>query len=96
MCYFAPDSLEWEPLGFGHGVWLSWIAGGQTTGFYEGLRWPGWQAETQPLSGAQGIAVYPFLWSQEAQSDLAGTHRTPVPMDEIFRLNAEFVAKLAG
>ena len=96
VCYFAPDSLKWEPLGFGHGVWLSWIADGQTAGFDEGLRWPSWRDEAKPLTGAQGLSVYPFLWSEEAQADLTATSRRPVPIEEIFRLNGEFAAKFAG
>jgi hypothetical protein len=96
VCYFAPDSLEWEALGFGHGVWLSWIAAGRTAGFYEGLRWPTWREETLPLGGSQGLAVYPFLWSAEAQADLAATHRAPAQIDEVFRLNEEFAAKFSG
>jgi hypothetical protein len=96
VCYFAPDSLRWEPLGFGHGEWLGWIADGRTPGFYESLRWPGWEAEVTPLSGDQALAVYPFLWSAEAHADLAATRRSPVPMREIFELNQDFVAQFGA
>lgn len=96
VCYFAPDSLEWEALGFGHGAWLSWIAAGQIAGFYKGLRWPTWRAETLPLTGTQGLAVYPFLWSAEAKADLAATSRQAVPIDELFRMNEEFAAKFSN
>lgn len=34
VCYFGPDTLAWEPLGAGHGAWLSWVAAGGTTEFY--------------------------------------------------------------
>jgi hypothetical protein len=96
VCYFGPDTLEWESLGAGHGAWLSWIAEGGTSQFYESLRWPGWQEETSELPMAQGIAVYPFLWSREAHHDLAGTTRRPAPVDELFSLHDEFAGRFAA
>ena len=96
VCYFGPDTLEWDCLGAGHGAWLSWIAGGATTQFYEPLRWPGWEAETRSLPLSQGLAVYPFLWSREAQQDLAGTSRNPAPMAELFSMQNEFVARFTA
>ncbi|MDQ3788844.1 MAG: DUF2625 domain-containing protein [Actinomycetota bacterium] len=94
MVYFAPDTLEWEALDLGHSTWLSWLATGGTTTFYENLRWPGWEAETQALAPGQGIAVYPFLWSEEAHANLAATQRTPAPMAEILALNEDMCSQL--
>ena len=95
VCYFAPDSLEWEGLSVGHAGWLTWIAAGGHTAFYESLRWPGWQEETRELPLTHGIAVQPVLWSHEARRDLAATHRRPVPMHELFVLQQDFAATLA-
>jgi hypothetical protein len=86
MCYFAPDTLKWEPIDFGHGVWLSWIADGRTSQFYEGLRWPTWREETAALTLDQGIFVFPPLGTKEAHEDLAATSRAPVPITEIFEI----------
>ncbi|GGM76975.1 DUF2625 family protein [Dactylosporangium sucinum] len=96
VCYFGPDTLHWESLGAGHGGWLSWIAQGGTTQFYESLRWPGWQEETRALPLTHGITVYPFLWSQEAHEDLAATSRRPAPMAELFTFQAETATRLAA
>lgn len=96
VCYFAPDTLEWESLGAGHGAWLSWIAAGEIAQFYESLRWPGWQGETSALPLSHGITVYPFLWSREAHQDLAGTTRRPAPMTDLFSLQEEFAARFAA
>src|SRR4029450_12570155 len=93
---FGPDTLEWQCLGAGHGAWLSWLASGATSQFYESLRWPTWQAETRALPLSHGLSVYPFLWSQEAQQNLAGTSRTPTPMTEVFSLQDEFTARFAA
>lgn len=95
VCYFAPDTLVWEELGMGHGAWLSWIADGGTVDFYANLRWPDWAAETRHLPLDQGIAVYPFLWSQQAQDNLAATHREPTPIAELFDLQAATARQLA-
>ncbi|MFF5077365.1 DUF2625 family protein [Actinoplanes sp. NPDC000266] len=83
VCYFGPDTLDWEALGAGHGAWLSWIAGGGTAEFYQALRWPAWREETRRPPLTHGIAVYPFLSTREAQADLAATTRSPVPMAEL-------------
>jgi hypothetical protein len=55
MCYLAPDTLEWEAPGAGHGDWLSWIATGGLTGFYADLRCPGWEAETRVAGTHQAL-----------------------------------------
>ncbi|MFD7911077.1 DUF2625 family protein [Streptomyces sp. NPDC059752] len=90
MTYFAPDTLAWEALEMGHSVWVSWLLSGDLETFYEGLRWPGWREEATALALSQGIAVYPFLWSEEAQADLAATSRRPVPMREVLGTAADF------
>ncbi|WP_412538408.1 DUF2625 family protein [Longispora sp. K20-0274] len=94
LCYFGPDTLSWANLGCGHGQWLSWIAAGGTTAFYADLRWPGWEDETRPLALDHGLAVYPFLWSQEARQHLAGTSRRSVPVAELFGSQKDFAARL--
>jgi hypothetical protein len=94
MVYFAPDSLGWQELEVGHSTWLSWLASGNTAQFYADLRWPGWEAEISALTPWQGIAVYPFLWSEEAHANLAATTRRPVPMPEILGMHAEVCAQM--
>ncbi|WP_233507896.1 DUF2625 family protein [Spongiactinospora gelatinilytica] len=94
VLYFAPESLEWEALEMGYGTWVNWLLSGRLEGFYDGLRWPGWQAEASVLTLAQGIAVHPFLWSKEAHTDLPSTSRRAVPMSELLRLNIDFCRKL--
>jgi hypothetical protein len=69
---------------------VSWLLSGRLEKFYEGLRWPGWREETAALSLSQGIAVYPFLWSKEAQENLPATSRAAVPMREILGVAADF------
>lgn len=96
LCYFAPDTLAWEALGMGYGGWLSWMASGATAGFYAGLRWPAWAEDTKRLGLDCGIAVYPSLWSKQAQDNPGATHRRPAPIAEIFDFQAEAARQLAN
>ncbi|WP_405457932.1 DUF2625 domain-containing protein [Streptomyces sp. NBC_00101] len=94
MIYFAPDTLEWEALEMGHSQWISWMVSGGMESFYQGLRWPGWREEAAALSCAQGLAVFPFLWSKEARDDLAATSRRAVPMREVLGVAADFARQM--
>lgn len=94
MLFFPPDTLEWETLDLGHSAWLSWLASGRIGDFYGGLRWPGWEAEIRALAPSQGIAVYPFLWSEQAHANLAATTRRPVPMSELLGMSTDFCEQL--
>ncbi|RFU37223.1 DUF2625 family protein [Actinomadura logoneensis] len=94
MTYFAPDTLAWEALDVGHSAWLSWLASGGLDKFYEGMRWPGWREEAAALTGSQGISVHPFLWTREAQEDIAKTSRRAVPMREVLGMAADFARQM--
>jgi hypothetical protein len=96
MVYFAPDSLAWEALDIGHTDWLRWALAGGLAEFYAGMRWPSWRTEAQALDPSQGISVVPFLWSEQAQQDLAATSRRPVPLGEVVALNREAAGQLNG
>ncbi|MFE5774065.1 DUF2625 family protein [Streptomyces sp. NPDC056485] len=95
MTYFAPDTLEWEAMEMSHSGWVSWLLSGGLETFYDGMRWPGWREEIAALAVGQGLSVYPFLWSEEAQTNLAATSRRPVPMREVVGIAADF-ARQAG
>jgi hypothetical protein len=94
VVYFAPDSLAWEPLEIGYATWVTWLLSGRLDQFYDGLRWPGWQTESAGLGPGQGIAVYPFLWSEEARADLAATTRHPVSLRELLGISADSCRQL--
>lgn len=96
VIYFAPDSMEWEPMEGGYGSWLTWALSDTLGRFYESLRWPGWENETAGLNPRQGITVYPFLWTQEAHDDLAATTRRPVPIRQLLSLHQEFHRQMTG
>ncbi len=82
VCYLAPDTLGWEPLGTGHGDFVAWAFGAGVERFYDEFRWTGWESEVEPMALDQGLSIYPPLFSQEAR-DLASTSRRPVPWSEL-------------
>ena len=94
VVYFAPDSLEWEPMEGGYGSWLTWMFSGTFSRFYQSLRWPGWEAQAAALHPRQGLSVIPFLWSEQAHQDLAATSRRPAAMQELLSLHREFLRQV--
>ena len=84
ICYFAPDTLDWEDLEMGYSDFIWWALTGDLAKFYEASRWPNWQADVAALGGDQGIAVYPFLWAEGGS--IAERSREVVPASEIFAL----------
>ncbi|MFD2418286.1 DUF2625 family protein [Amycolatopsis pigmentata] len=94
VVYFSPVTLTWEDMEMGHSQWLNWLLDGGAAGHYEDMLWPGWRAEVAELGLRDGIAVYPFLWSEEAQQDLAATTRSAVPLEQILNMHGDFCGQL--
>ena len=90
--YFAPDSLEWEPMDMGYSDFLWWTFTGDLSGFYDNVRWTNWEKEMQEVNGNQGFLFFPFLWTKhDSINDLS---RKAVPISEIWELQQEFAEKL--
>jgi hypothetical protein len=64
------------------------VNGGGLDGFYQDLRWPGWQEEVAALGPDQGISVYPFLFTAQSHP-IARASRRPVPFTELLGMHAE-------
>lgn len=64
------------------------VLGGGLAGFYQDLRWPGWQQEVAALGPDQGISVYPFLFTAQSRP-IAQASRRPVPFTELLDGHAE-------
>jgi hypothetical protein len=93
VCYFAPNSLEWEDLELPYSDFLDWAVDGDLETFYEDSRWPQWREQVAPLSGDRGILIYPPLWAAEG-GDLANRTRNPVPIGELWGLAHEWRSQL--
>ena len=82
--YFAPDTADWECLDFTYSQFIFWCLQGNLAGFYESLRWPGWEQEIRTLAGDQAIFVFPFLFAKG--EPIAERQRGVVPLSEMFSL----------
>ena len=81
--YLAPENMEWQPLDKSYSDFLVFCFSGNLNKFYDKLRWKGWQQEIATLNGSQGIACYPFLFSEEGKN-INKTLRKAVPIKELW------------
>lgn len=83
--YFSPGTLQWESLNFPYTRLLTWAIEGDINVFYQGMRWPGWEADVSSLKGDQGIHIYPWLFTERKMS-VAKRSRRAVPVHELWHL----------
>jgi hypothetical protein len=88
ICYLAPDSLDWQPLGCGYEAWLTAMLSARLAEFAADLRWQGWESECDAVRPADGIAIYPPLWASESRP-IERTARRSVPLEELWVLALE-------
>jgi len=87
MYYLAPDRLDWEPLGIGHGRFLRWTLGPKLDDLYQDLRWPTWREDVTGLPGDRTFAFYPPLWGQGGS--LGTSERRKVRVWDVYRQKME-------
>ncbi len=92
--FYAPDTLEWEPCGFGYSEFLVWTMSGRLREFYDSLRWDDWQAEVKQLTGDETLNIYPFLWAEGPS--IQERHRRAVPVAEQWALQRDVKRQLGG
>lgn len=90
--YFAPDSLEWEPMHIGYSDFLWWTFTGDLSKFYKNVRWTNWEKEITQINGNQAYSFYPFLWTEHNNID--ELNRKADPISEIWELQQEFGEQL--
>lgn len=71
MYYWAPDTLQWEPLEIGYSDFLGWALSERIADFYDGLRWTSWQDDLQALSADQCFSFFRFFGRRKALSKRA-------------------------
>lgn len=94
VCHFGVDTLGWVGIGGGHGEFVDYVLRGGLADFYAHLRWPGWEAEVEALAPDQGLAVFPFPFTEEG-SDLGAAARRPVPLAELHGVYADLARQLS-
>ena len=82
VCYWAPDTLNWDSTGMAHSSFMHALLAGAFSGFYADLRWEGWEAEVQSLPTDHGLFVYPPLASEQGR-DVSRCSRKSVPFAEL-------------
>ena len=83
--YFSPDTADWEALEFGYSQFVFWCLQGNIAGFYESMRWPGWEQEISTLGGDQAISIFPFLFTKGPP--IAERQHGVVPISQIYALH---------
>jgi hypothetical protein len=91
--YWAPDSLEWESLGFGFTDFFQWALTSLLADFYQNLRWPTWLKDVAELPGDRCFNFCPFLWAEEGS--VTRSDRRQVPVGEAFDLKVDIVRQLS-
>lgn len=92
--YWPPDDLDWTALEVGFTEFFRSCLSGRLAEFYESVRWPGWENDTATLAGDACFGFYPFLWTREGS--IATSHRTVLPVAEVFDLKVDLVRQLGG
>jgi len=92
MYYWAPDSLNWEPMKIGFTDFFVWALSDRLARFYESLRWPSWREDISHLSGDHCFSFYPFLWTKEGS--VMTSHREQAPVQEVYDLKVHLLRQL--
>ncbi len=90
--HFAPDCLELEDMEIHFNQFLYWCLHGDTDTFYMDYRWKNWQEDISNLNCNEGVAFYPFLWTQEL---IEKRSRRIVPMNEIIGLELDLLKQIS-
>ncbi|WP_343616820.1 DUF2625 domain-containing protein [Flavobacterium sp.] len=91
--YFAPDTLEFEPLDVTYTDFLLFCFNNDLEKFYEGYKWKNWKQDVSKLNGDQVFNFIPFLWSEEGE-DIEKASRKEISIEEQYNLNLEFRKEL--
>lgn len=93
VLYWAPDTLDWTPLGFGHGEFVAAAVSGQLATFYDDLRWPGWEVDCRALDHNQGLSTYPPPFTVEGRN-WKSVSRRAAPLTEVVRLSFDYARQV--
>ncbi|SNC76727.1 Protein of unknown function DUF2625 [Hymenobacter gelipurpurascens] len=93
--YFAPDNLRWEATNKSYSEFLLFCFSGDLQAYYRNLRWKGWEQEISALTGNQGLACYPFLFTKEGKN-VGKDKRGTVPIQELWTFGQDMQQQLDG
>ena len=79
--YLQPESLEWEPTGFGYSEFLVWLANDDLDAFYQDVRWEGWRDMSSHVGADSAIRFTPDVWFKAC--DFSASPRQIVPFKDV-------------
>ena len=85
--YFAPDSLDWEPLNIGYTAFIEWSFSENLNKFYQDLRWNSWQEESKEMNSNQAYSFSPPLWTKEGS--IENSNRQAIKIDELWSIRKQ-------
>lgn len=91
--YFAPDSLEFEPLDLNYTQFINFCFNGNLEEFYKNYRWKSWKEDVSKLDCDKVFNFFPYLWSKEGK-DIENSLKVEVPTEEQYSLNMDFRKQL--
>lgn len=90
-----PSNLEWEPLDLTYTQFLLFCFSGDLAGFYQDLRWTGWQHDVEKIDGDRVFNFMPMLWTKEGR-DINKVSRSAVPVEEQYSFKLAFIHQVEG
>ncbi|MGE0430819.1 MAG: DUF2625 family protein [Planctomycetota bacterium] len=87
VCYFAPDTLRWQDLGFGFSAFVAHVCSGAMAGFYGDDRWPGHERDSAGVAGDRAFSIAPPPFAKGPP--VGERSRRAVPVEELWSLYVE-------
>jgi hypothetical protein len=91
--YFAPDSLEFEPLDLTYTEFLNFCFNNNLEEFYKGYRWNTWKEDVAKLNCDEVFNFFPYLWTKEGK-DIEKASKKEIAIEEQYNLNLDFRKQL--
>ena len=86
VCYFAPDTNEWENMEIYYTQFLDWLINKPeaVNKFYESYRWNSWKEDCKKIKLTEGYHFYPLL---QSNYNIEERDRKIISIDELIRFN---------
>ena len=91
--YFAPDTLQFEPLNLTYSEFLYFCLNNNLETFYKDQRWKTWKEDLLKLDGDKVFNFYPYLFTEEGK-DIEKVSKKIIPIEEQYDFNLHFRKEL--